>query len=131
MNKILLKGRLTKDPELKQINDTMSVTRFSIAVSRKVKAGEEKKTDFVNIVAWNKQGEFINQYFKKGQEILIIGRLEVNSYEKDGVKKTNIDVVTEDVEFVGSKKTEQKENIEDVQDLQIDFNDNQDLDLPF
>ena len=131
MNKIFLKGRLTKDPELKQINDTMSVTRFSIAVSRKVKAGEEKKTDFVNIVAWNKQGEFINQYFKKGQEILIIGRLEVNSYEKDGVKKTSIDVVTEDVEFVGSKKTEQKENIEDVQDLQIDFNDNQDLDLPF
>lgn len=131
MNKIFLKGRLTKDPELKQINDTMSVTRFSIAVSRKVKAGEEKKTDFVNIVAWNKQGEFINQYFKKGQEILIIGRLEANSYEKDGVKKTSIDVVTEDVEFVGSKKTEQKENIEDVQDLQIDFNDNQDLDLPF
>ena len=131
MNKIFIKGRLTKSPELKHINDEMSVTKFSVAVDRKVKAGEEKKTDFINCTAWNKQGEFIEKYFSKGQEIAIVGRLEVNNYEKDGERKTSVYVVVEEVEFVGSKKKEQKEDIESNEDLEINFNFTDDSDLPF
>ena len=131
MNKIFIKGRLTKSPELKHITDEMSVTKFSVAVDRKAKAGEEKKTDFINCTAWNKQGEFIEKYFSKGQEIAIVGRLEVNNYEKDGERKTSVYVVVEEVEFVGSKKKEQKEDIENVGDLEIDFNYTDDSDLPF
>lgn len=131
MNKIFIKGRLTKSPELKHITDEMSVTKFSVAVDRKVKAGEEKKTDFINCTAWNKQGEFIEKYFSKGQEIAIVGRLEVNNYEKDGERKTSFYVVVEEAEFVGSKKKEQKEDIENVEDLEINFNFTDDSDLPF
>ena len=131
MNKVILKGRLTKSPELKYINENMSVTNFSVAVDRKVKAGEEKKTDFINCTAWNKQGEFIEKYFSKGQEIAIVGRLEVNNYEKDGERKTSVYVVVEEVEFVGSKKKEQKEDVENVEDLEINFNFTDDSDLPF
>ena len=131
MNKIFIKGRLTKSPELKHITDEMSVTKFSVAVDRKVKAGEEKKADFINCTAWNKQGEFIEKYFSKGQEIAIIGRLEVNNYEKDGERKTSVYVVVEEVEFVGSKKKEQKEDIESNEDLEIDFNYTDDTPLPF
>lgn len=131
MNKIFIKGRLTKSPEIKHITDEMSVTKFSVAVDRKAKAGEEKKTDFINCTAWNKQGEFIEKYFSKGQEIAIVGRLEVNNYEKDGERKTSVYVVVEEAEFVGSKKKEQKEDIENVEDLEIDFNYTDDSDLPF
>ena len=131
MNKIFIKGRLTKSPELKHITDEMSVTKFSVAVDRKVKAGEEKKTDFINCTAWNKQGEFIEKYFGKGQEIAIVGRLEVNNYEKDGERKTSVYVVVEEVEFVGSKKKEQKEDIESNEDLEVNFNYTDDTPLPF
>lgn len=131
MNKVILKGRLTKSPEIKHITDEMSVTKFSVAVDRKAKAGEEKKTDFINCTAWNKQGEFIEKYFSKGQEIAIVGRLEVNNYEKDGERKTSVYVVVEEAEFVGSKKKEQKEDIETNEDLEINFNFTDDSDLPF
>ena len=89
MNKILLKGRLTADPEMKTINDGANfVTKFSIAVNRKyVKEGEERTADFFNCSCFGKTAEFVQKYFFKGQEMLLEGRLQNRSWEDDkGVK---------------------------------------------
>lgn len=105
MNKVILKGRLTNDPVQRYIRDEMNVVSFSIAVNR-----DKEKADFINVVAWNKQGEFVKKYFSKGQEIVIIGRLESNQYvDKDTQKKlTSYQVVTEEIEFCGYKKEQEK-----------------------
>lgn len=132
MNKIFLKGRLTNDPEQKFIRDEMSVTRFNIAIDRRVKKDEEKQTDFINIVAWNKLGEFVKNYFDKGQEILIIGRLETNQYiDKDSQKKiTSYNVVAEEIEFCGSKK-EKKEDDLGIPEKTTLYHYEEDDELPF
>lgn len=103
MNKVILKGRVATEPVQRFIRDEMNVVSFSIAVNRKDKA------DFINVVAWNKQGEFIKKYFSKGQEIVIVGRLETNQYtDKDTQKKlTSYQVVTEEIEFCGHKREEE------------------------
>lgn len=139
MNKIILKGRLTNSPEQRFIRDEISVTRFGIAVNRQFSKEKEQKTDFINIVAWNKLGEFVKNYFDKGQEILIVGRLETNQYvDKDTQKKlTSYEVVAEEIEFVGAKK-DKKENNEDNSEFEFNENDipmnvsfGNDDDLPF
>lgn len=101
MNKVILKGRLTKDTEIRytQSSEPKAFSMFSIAVSR----FKKDECDFVNCKAWGKTAEFINKYFKKGQEILIEGRIEVNTSELDGVKTTFTNVVVEQVDFCGSK----------------------------
>lgn len=107
MNKILLKGRLTADPEMKTINDGANfVTKFSIAVNRKyVKEGEERTADFFNCSCFGKTAEFVQKYFFKGQEMLLEGRLQNRSWEDDqGVKHYATDVIAEQIEFCGSKK---------------------------
>lgn len=107
MNKILLKGRLTADPEMKTINDGANyVTKFSIAVNRKyVKEGEERIADFFNCSCFGKTAEFVSKYFFKGQEMLLEGRLQNRSWEDDqGVKHYATDVIAEQIEFCGSKK---------------------------
>ena len=107
MNKILLKGRLTADPEMKTINDGANyVTKFSIAVNRKyVKEGEERTADFFNCSCFGKTAEFVSKYFFKGQEMLLEGRLQNRSWEDDqGVKHYATDVIAEQIEFCGSKK---------------------------
>ena len=107
MNKILLKGRLTSDPEMKTINDGANyVTKFSIAVNRKyVKEGEERTADFFNCSCFGKTAEFVSKYFFKGQEMLLEGRLQNRSWEDDqGVKHYATDVIAEQIEFCGSKK---------------------------
>ena len=109
MNKVFLKGRLTSDPVQRYIRDEISVTSFSVAVNRPY--DKEKKADFINVVAWNKQAELIKKYFTKGQEIAIVGRLESNQYvDKDTQKKlTSYQVVTEEIEFCGTKKEKEEE----------------------
>lgn len=104
INKVILKGRLTNDPVQRYIRDEMNVVSFSVAVNR-----DKEKADFINVVAWNKQGEFVKKYFSKGQEIVIIGRLESNQYvDKDTQKKlTSYQVVTEEIEFCGHKREEE------------------------
>lgn len=106
MNKVILKGRLTKDVELKytQTNNT-AVTLFTIAVNRKTKQENQPNTDFINTVAYGKTAEFISQYFKKGQEILIVGRIQTRNYEdRDGKKVYVTEAIVEEVEFVGKKE---------------------------
>lgn len=101
LNKAILNGRLTKAPELKQTNSGKSVCGFTIAVDR---SRDREKTDFVPIVAWGKTAEFVNQWFGKGDLITIVGRIEVRNYEdKNGNKRTAIEVIAEEVLFGGSK----------------------------
>ena len=107
MNKTILMGRLTKDPELKttQTSNT-SVTNFTLAVNRRfVKDGEERQADFINIVAWGKLAEFINNYFKKGQQVGIIGRIQTRNWDEDQGQKHNVtEVVAEEAYFADSKR---------------------------
>lgn len=139
MNKIFIKGRLVKEPEQRFISDDKSVTRFSLAVHRRfAKKDDEQQTDFINVIAWNKLGEFVKNYFTKGQEILIVGRLETSLYiDKESQKRlTNYQVIAEEVEFCGTKKTEQKQDEEFKFDeneiVNIDFSNDDDLsELPF
>lgn len=101
MNKVVLIGRLTKDPELRYAAGSgTAVTRFTIAVNRQFKKDE---ADFINCVAWNKTAETIAQYFTKGRPIAIVGHMQTGSYDaQDGTKRYITDVAVESFEFVGS-----------------------------
>ncbi len=107
MNKVILVGRFTKDPELKYggQNNDMAVMKFSLAVDRKYKKDSEQTADFPNCIAFGKTAEFISKYFKKGNKIAIEGRIQTGSYtNKEGQKVYTTDIAVEDVEFVESKK---------------------------
>lgn len=109
MNNVALIGRLSKDPDVRytQVNNTM-VVQFPLAVNRRfAKQGEERQADFINIVAWNKTAEFCSKYFKKGQQVGIIGRLQTRNYDdKDGKRVYVTEVIAEEVYFADSKKEE-------------------------
>ncbi len=104
MNVVILIGRLTDNPELRHTNNNIAVTRFSIAVDRGYRTGEERQTDFVNIVAWRQTAEFITKYFSKGQRIAVEGSLRMNRYQdKDGNNRITYEVVANNVHFVEPK----------------------------
>ncbi len=104
MNVVILIGRLTDNPELRHTNNNIAVTRFSIAVDRGYRTGEERQTDFINIVAWRQTAEFITKYFSKGQRIAIEGSLRMNRYQdKDGNNRTTYEVVVDNAHFVEPK----------------------------
>lgn len=117
MNKIILKGRLISDPELRKTPNDVSICTFCIAVNRRFSKDE---TDFINCDAWRKTGDFINKYFKKGQEILIIGELHIEKYEKDGEKKTTAKVVVDEADFCGSKTQNQSSDNESTNATSIE-----------
>ena len=139
MNKVVLMGRLTKDVEVRYTQTTNTlVASFNLAVNRRfVKEGEERQADFFNIVAWSKIGEFCSKYFKKGQQVGIIGRLQTRTWEDDqGVKHYITEVVAEEAYFADSKKDDtfsnetfasDKQETNDGDDFEITAND----DLPF
>lgn len=104
LNKVILGGRLTADPELKQTQSGVPVTTFSIAVKRKVAASGQPETDFFYATAWRGTAEFICRYFKKGSSICIIGSLNNRSWiDSNGVKKNATDIVVDEAFFVDSK----------------------------
>lgn len=104
-NVVILTGRLTADPELKTTPNGISVTTFSIAVSRRYKAGEATQADFINIVAWRQTAEFITKYFTKGSMIGIEGSIQTRRYtDKDGKNRTVFEVVASNAQFVESKR---------------------------
>ncbi len=105
MNKVILVGRLTRDPEERRAGET-TVTRFSIAVDRRFKQDGGQAADFPSCVAFGKTAEFISKYFHKGMKIALEGRIQTGDYEKDGVKHYTTDVIAEAVEFAESKKAE-------------------------
>ncbi len=120
MNKVVLMGRLTRDPETRftQTNN-VQVTSFTLAVNRRfVKEGEERQADFINVVAWNKTAEFVSKYFKKGQQVGVIGRIQTRNYEDDkGVKHYITEVVAEEVYFADTKKDNTENDISQQEDL--------------
>ena len=113
MNKVILMGRLTKDPEVRytQTNNTL-VSSFSIAVNRRFnRPGEERQADFINVVAWSKLGEFCSKYFKKGQQVGVIGRIQTRTWEDEqGQKRYVTEVVADNVEFIGSRNSSGNSN---------------------
>lgn len=131
MNKILLKGRVSKEIELRSTQtNNVAVTNFTVAVNRDfTKQGEERQADFINCVAYNKTAEFVNKYFKKGQEILVIGRLQNrNLDDQNGQKHYVTEVIVENVEFCGSKQTTETNEIQEFIN-ESDYT--SDDDLPF
>lgn len=108
LNKVILMGRLTAEPELKQTPSGVAVTSFTLAVERNyTPKGSEKQTDFINIVAWRHTAEFISKCFTKGQLVAVDGSLQVRNYDdKDGNKRYITEVVAEQVYFAESKKKE-------------------------
>lgn len=125
MNKVILLGRLTKDPDERKSGE-MTITRFSVAVDRRTKDGQT--ADFPSCVAFGKTAEFISKYFHKGMRIALDGHIQTGSYEKDGVKVYTTDVVVENAEFAESKVKE--ENKEDTKDAWAPIPDGQ-INLPF
>ena len=113
MNKVILLGRLTRDPEERYTQTTNTlVASFTLAVNRRfVRQGEERQTDFINIVAWDKTGEFVSKYFKKGQQIAVVGRLQTRSYQDNNNQTRYVtEVIAEEVYFADSNKNENDTN---------------------
>jgi len=106
MNKAILVGNLTKDPELTTTQSGINVTRFTVACQRKyANENGERDCDFINCVAWRTNAEFIHKYFKKGNKIGIVGTIQTRSYDaEDGTKRYVTEVVVEESEFVQSKR---------------------------
>lgn len=103
MNKVVLMGRLTNDPEIRTTADGKSVASYTLAIDRSF-ARAEGKTDFIPCIAWEKKAEFAEKYLKKGTKILVTGRIQTGSYtNRDGKKVYTTDVVVEDHEFAESK----------------------------
>lgn len=137
INKVILMGRLTRDPEMRHTNSGTPVTTFSIAINSGY--GENQRTDFVNCLAWNKTAEFVTKYFAKGKMIIVIGRITTRSWEtQDGKRAYATEVIANEVNF-GETKTSPQLNTPQtaaqppMQDDDDDFTplDEEDDDLPF
>ena len=129
MNKVILCGRICKDPEVRS-GDTM-VAKYSLAVDRKY--SKDKETDFINCVCFGKTAEFAEKYLKKGTKILIFGRIQTGSYEKDGRKVYTTDIVVEEHEFCESKNSATDVNSTDSNNADGEFMkfDGSSTELPF
>lgn len=130
MNKVVLMGRLTKDPETRYTQtNNIQVTSFTLAVNRRFTKDGEQQADFINIVTWNKTAEFVSKYFRKGQQVGVIGRIQTRNYDDDkGVKHYITEVIAEEVYFADSKKEGQADTeIDTANDFEISSSD----DLPF
>jgi len=102
LNKVILMGRLVRNPELRQTQNGTAVCSFTLAVDRRAK---EKVTDFINVVAWQKTAEFVSKYFAKGRMIAVIGSIQSRNYtDRDGNKRTVVEVVAEEVSFTGEPR---------------------------
>ena len=104
LNKVVLMGRFTRDPELRSTPQGVSVCNFSLGVTRNYKTGGNYESDFINCVAWRNTAEFISKYFKKGNLVCVEGTLQSRSWEQDGVKRQTVEVMVENTYFVENKK---------------------------
>lgn len=140
MNKVVLMGRLVRDPEVRysQGESSTAVARFSLAVDRRFKRDGEANADFINCIAFGKTGEFIEKYFAKGSKIVVVGRIQTGSYtNKEGQKVYTTDVVVEEAEFAESKassggqSTSSQPSVNTNNDGFMDIPDGLDEELPF
>ncbi len=108
MNSIAISGRLTRDPETVSMQDGNKYSKFSLAVDRPY---QKDKTDFIDIIAWNKTAELVERYLVKGRQVIVQGSLQIDTYERDGAKRTKAVVRAERVEFIGGNpNTAQNQN---------------------
>ena len=112
LNKIIIMGRLTRDPELRRTGSGTAVTSFSLACDRDFKSQSgEKETDFIEVVAWKNTAEFVSKYFSKGRMAVVEGRLQIRDWtDKDGNKRVTAEVVADNVYFADSKRSESNDN---------------------
>lgn len=104
MNKAILMGRLTADPEIKQTPNGVAVARFTLAVNRRFAKEGQQQADFINCVAWRNQADFISKYFRKGNMIVIAGSIQTSSWNgEDGKKRYATEVIADEVYFTGEK----------------------------
>lgn len=122
MNKCILIGNLTKDPELTTTSNGVAVCRFSLAVSRRYSNSEgERETDFLNIVVWRNLGENCHKFLKKGSKVGVVGNIQSRSYDAtDGSKRYVTEIVAEEVEFLSTRNTDEQPKVagEEVSKLQ-------------
>ena len=112
INKVILVGRITRDPEVKMINAETAVCNFSLACNRPyTRENGEKETDFINCVVWRKQAENMGKYVKKGQLLGVEGRIQVRTYEQDGQKRYQTEVYCDQVTFLESSNREENTNV--------------------
>lgn len=125
MNKAILMGRLTKDPETRY-KDSMAISRFTLAVDRR----QKDEADFFNCTAFGKQGEFVEKYLKKGTKVALTGRIQNDNYTgKDGNKVYSVQIICEEIEFAESKKSDSPPA--PAPDNFVSVPDGIDADLPF
>lgn len=125
MNKVILMGRLTKDPEVKysQGENATAIARYTLAVDRRFNRNDDNAADFIGCVTFGKGAEFAEKYLRKGTKIVVTGRIQTGSYtNKDGVKVYTTDVVVEDQEFAESKNTNASNNGSGSEDTTSDSN---------
>lgn len=106
MNKITLLGRLTRDPEVRYTTsaEPLCIAKFSLAVNRRYKREGEPDADFFNCVAMGKTGEFVEKYFQKGQQVCVVGRVQIRSYDNNGAKQWITEIIVEENYFADSKQ---------------------------
>ena len=136
MNKVVLIGRLSRDPELRHTSNNTPVCQINVAVSRPVAQGKEPETDFINVTVWNKQAENLVKYVKKGNQIAIEGRIQTRNYDNEEGKKVYVtEVLANHVEFIGSNSNKTNDNQTQVQDNKTSYTveeiDNIPIDDPF
>ena len=133
MNKAILIGNLSKDPEVRTTQSGISNCNFTIAVTRRFTGtGGEKKTDFIPVVTWRKTAELCGKYLSKGKKVAVVGEIQTRSYEaKDGTKRFVTEVVADEVEFLSPRDAKQEpegerspelEGFEDIEDSELPFN---------
>ena len=112
LNKVVIMGRFTKDPELRRTGSGTAVTSFSLACDRDFKSQSgEKETDFIEVVAWKNTAEFVSKYFSKGRMAVVEGRLQIRDWtDRSGNKRTTAEVVADNVYFADSKRSESNDN---------------------
>ena len=112
LNKVVIMGRFTKDPELRRTGNGTAVTSFSLACDRDFKSQSgDKETDFIEVVAWKNTAEFVSKYFSKGRMAVVEGRLQIRDWtDKAGNKRTTAEVVADNVYFADSKRSESNDN---------------------
>ena len=145
LNRVVIMGRLTRDPELRRTGSGISVTSFALAVDRDFspKDGGERETDFIDCVAWRSTGEFVSKYFAKGSMAVVSGRLQIRTWEdKEGNKRRTAEIVADSVYFGDSKRSNdqqravpaadtQRYNAPEPQSVEFEELDNDDERLPF
>ena len=111
MNKVVLIGRLSRDPELRHTANNTPVCQINVAISRPVAQGKEPETDFINVTIWNKQAENLVKYVKKGNQIAIEGRIQTRSYDNEEGKKVYVtEVLANHIEFIGNNSNKTNDN---------------------